>query len=60
MSQIYLLQVERAFQKQPTIFLNKKKNLLSGKTAKPERYHKSIGLGFKTPRDVSIEVELQP
>merc|ERR1712141_825089 len=44
-------QVERAFQKQTNVFLNKKKNLLSGKTVKAERYHKNIGLGFKTPRE---------
>lgn len=38
-----------SFQKQPTIFLNKK-NLL-GKTGKPERYTRNVGLGFKTPRE---------
>merc|ERR1712018_646335 len=44
-------QTERAFQKQANVFLNKKKNLLSGKTVKAERYHKNVGLGFKTPRE---------
>merc|ERR1712018_169726 len=44
-------QTERAFQKQTNVFLNKKKNLLSGKTVKAERYHKNVGLGFKTPRE---------
>merc|ERR1712062_494028 len=43
-------QTERAFQKQPTVFLNKKKALLGGK-AKKLRYYKNIGLGFKTPRE---------
>ena len=47
------LQTERAFQKQPTIFLNKKKNLALGKASKKAlRYVKSVGLGFKTPREV--------
>ena len=41
-------QSERAFQKQANIFLNKKG--VSGK-AKVPRYTKSIGLGFKTPRE---------
>ncbi|ESN94011.1 hypothetical protein HELRODRAFT_180434 [Helobdella robusta] len=41
-------QVERAFQKQPTIFLNKKG---TGKAAKVQRYYKNVGLGFKTPRE---------
>merc|ERR1712137_1508693 len=43
-------QNERAFQKQPTIFLNKKRALLTGK-AKKLRYVKNVGLGFKTPRE---------
>nr|ACD65144.1 putative 40S ribosomal protein RPS11 [Phoronis muelleri] len=43
-------QNERAFQKQPTVFLNKKRTLLSGKS-KQLRYHKSVGLGIKTPRE---------
>merc|ERR1712000_203709 len=44
-------QTERAFQKQPTIFLNKKG--LAGKSGKSKvpRYTKSVGLGFKTPRE---------
>lgn len=45
-------QTERAFQKQPTVFLNKKK-AVSGKATKTPRHVKSIGLGFKTPREVS-------
>ncbi|CAH1786473.1 unnamed protein product [Owenia fusiformis] len=44
-------QTERAFQKQPTIFLNKKKALVSGK--KQERFVRSVGLGFKTPREAT-------
>merc|ERR1711893_527247 len=39
------------FQKQPNVFLNKKKLQLAGKSVKAERYYKSIGLGFKTPRE---------
>ncbi|EGI65837.1 40S ribosomal protein S11, partial [Acromyrmex echinatior] len=39
---------ERAFQKQPTIFLNRKKGL---KRRKPMRYSRNVGLGFETPRE---------
>ncbi|KAJ1530495.1 hypothetical protein ONE63_005393 [Megalurothrips usitatus] len=42
-------QAERAFQKQPTVFLNRKKAL--GKSKKGLRYTRDVGLGFKTPRD---------
>lgn len=49
-------QTERAYQKQPTIFQNKKRVLTTegGKEVKEKlpRYHKSVGLGFKTPREV--------
>ncbi|GJN26472.1 hypothetical protein PR202_gb14404 [Eleusine coracana subsp. coracana] len=45
-------QTERAFLKQPKVFLSTKK---SGKGKKPgkggNRFWKSIGLGFKTPRE---------
>ncbi|EFN86305.1 H/ACA ribonucleoprotein complex subunit 4, partial [Harpegnathos saltator] len=44
------LQSERAFQKQPTIFLNRKKGL-GPKRRKPMRYSRNVGLGFKTPRE---------
>ncbi|ELU08745.1 hypothetical protein CAPTEDRAFT_165333 [Capitella teleta] len=44
-------QVERAFQKQKGIFLNKKKVVVSGKASKTPRYVKNVGLGFKTPRE---------
>merc|ERR1712212_1302754 len=40
-------QTERAFQHQPTINLNKK----GQKPGKPQRYHRNVGLGFKTPRE---------
>jgi len=51
-----MFQTERAYQKQPGIFLNKKKVLLAGsKTPKAPRYVKNIGLGFKTPREVGIK-----
>merc|ERR1719445_1580148 len=43
-------QTERAFQKQPTIFLNKKA-ILQGKSKKTLRYVRNVGLGFKTPRE---------
>ncbi|KAG8137175.1 putative 40S ribosomal protein [Naja naja] len=45
-------QTERAYQKQPTIFQNKKRVLLgdAGKEKLP-RYYKNIGLGFKTPKE---------
>ncbi|XP_011686727.1 PREDICTED: LOW QUALITY PROTEIN: 40S ribosomal protein S11 [Wasmannia auropunctata] len=43
-------QTERAFQKQPTIFLNRKKGL-GPKRRKPMRYSRNVGLGFKTPRE---------
>lgn len=50
------LQTERSYQKQPTIFQNKKRVLATdgGKETKEKlpRYHKSVGLGFKTPREV--------
>uniref|UniRef100_A0A8C6QJK0 40S ribosomal protein S11-like n=1 Tax=Nannospalax galili TaxID=1026970 RepID=A0A8C6QJK0_NANGA len=44
-------QTERAYQKQPTIFQNKKRVLL-GETGKEKlpRY-KNIGLGFQTPKE---------
>merc|ERR1712228_1011235 len=43
-------QTERAFQKQPTIFLNKKAHI-QAKSKKSLRYVRSVGLGFKTPRE---------
>ncbi|XP_046585143.1 40S ribosomal protein S11-like [Haliotis rubra] len=43
-------QTERSFQRQPTVFLNKK-SLLSGKGKKNLRYVRNVGLGFKTPRE---------
>merc|ERR1712105_148512 len=43
-------QTERAFQKQPTVFLNKKA-VLQGKSKKNLRYVRNVGLGFKTPRE---------
>lgn len=41
----------RSFQKQPTVFLNRKKGL-GAKKRKSLRYHREVGLGFKTPREV--------
>ena len=46
------MQTEKAFLKQPKVFLSSKK---SGKGKRPgkggNRFWKNIGLGFKTPRD---------
>ncbi|XP_062604706.1 small ribosomal subunit protein uS17-like [Saccostrea cucullata] len=47
-------QTERSFQKQPTVFLNNKKNLLSAKGKKNNRYFRNVGLGFKTPREAIL------
>lgn len=47
------MQNERAFQRQPTIFLNRKKGV-GPKRRKSLRYHREVGLGFKTPREVHI------
>lgn len=44
-------QNERAFQKQPTVFLNRKPAIGKAKVRKNLRYHKNVGLGFKTPRE---------
>jgi len=38
---------ERSFQKQPTIFLNKK----GQRKERVERYVRNVGLGFKTPKE---------
>ncbi len=46
-------QTERAFQKQPTVFLNSKVRALGlGKKKKELRHVRNIGLGFKTPKEV--------
>ncbi|XP_060758033.1 40S ribosomal protein S11 [Neoarius graeffei] len=46
-------QNERAYQKQPTIFQNKKRVLVGDASTKEKlpRYHRNVGLGFKTPRE---------
>lgn len=44
-------QNERAFQKQPTVFLNRKAGLPKGNPKRLVRYYKNVGLGFKTPRE---------
>ncbi|VDO98813.1 unnamed protein product [Soboliphyme baturini] len=45
-------QTERAFQKQPCVFLNRKHIVGLGKkkSKKPLRWVRNIGLGFKTPK----------
>ncbi|XP_056635452.1 40S ribosomal protein S11 isoform X2 [Diorhabda carinulata] len=52
-------QNERAFQRQPTIFLNRKKGV-GPKRRKPMRYHREVGLGFKTPRETEKAFQKQP
>jgi hypothetical protein len=42
------VQSERAFQRQPHIFLNSKVKAKNAKAGK--RWYKDVGLGFKTPR----------
>lgn len=47
-----------AYQKQPTVFVNVKKQALgitSGKK-RAARYTRNVGLGFKTPRDVRFNI----
>lgn len=46
-------QTEKAFQKQPGVFLNKKKLVGAkvSKTGKDVRWTKNVGLGIKTPRE---------
>ncbi|CAG2103776.1 unnamed protein product [Medioppia subpectinata] len=44
-------QTERAFQKQPTINLNRKPVIGKQKVRKTLRYVRNVGLGFKTPRE---------
>eukprot|EP00178_Gracilaria_changii_P001756 TRINITY_DN12468_c0_g1_i1.p2 TRINITY_DN12468_c0_g1~~TRINITY_DN12468_c0_g1_i1.p2 ORF type:complete len:161 (-),score=34.56 TRINITY_DN12468_c0_g1_i1:50-532(-) len=43
-------QNERAFQKQPTVFLHKNRRLLVKKQRNNLRFYKEVGLGFKTPQ----------
>ena len=45
------MQSERGFQKQPTIFQNRKR-LPGVKKGTMKRYTTNVGLGFKTPREV--------
>ena len=49
MSGELVVQSQSAFQKQPHIFLNAKGVRKAG--AKPKRWFKEVGLGFKTPRE---------
>ena len=43
-------QTQKAYQKQDAIFVAAKASKSGGKKAKSMRYHKTIGLGFKTPK----------
>ncbi|VDD93312.1 unnamed protein product [Enterobius vermicularis] len=49
-------QTERAFQKQPRVFLNNKLRTLGiGKKSKKSlRYVRNVGLGFKTPTEAKV------
>lgn len=48
------VQSERAFQKQPHIFLNHKKGSKAAKSKRAgtggRRFYKDVGLGFRTPK----------
>ncbi|KAI9924645.1 ribosomal 40S subunit protein S11A [Aspergillus wentii] len=44
------VQSERAFQKQPHIFLNSKTKAKSKKAGQGRRWYKDVGLGFRTPK----------
>uniref|UniRef100_A0A1D1XST1 40S ribosomal protein S11-B n=1 Tax=Anthurium amnicola TaxID=1678845 RepID=A0A1D1XST1_9ARAE len=44
-------QIERAYQKQPGIFLNAKVISKKAKSKKNTRWYKDVGLGFKTPKE---------
>ncbi|CAI7603463.1 unnamed protein product [Penicillium bialowiezense] len=44
------VQSERAFQKQPHIFLNTKAKASSKKSTAGRRWYKDVGLGFRTPK----------
>jgi small subunit ribosomal protein S11e len=46
------VQAERAFQKQPHIFLNSKVKAKSSRVGKGgRRWYKDVGLGFRTPKN---------
>ena len=44
------VQSERAFQKQPHIFVNPKSQAKSKKVGTGRRWYKDVGLGFRTPK----------
>jgi len=47
-------QNEKAFQKQPTVFLASKRAAGNKKANKPLRYIRNVGLGFKTPKEALL------
>ena len=47
-----MVQSERAYQKQPTIFQNRKRPAGSSKRVTLKRYMRNVGLGFRTPAEV--------
>jgi small subunit ribosomal protein S11e len=48
------MQTEKAYQKQRLTFQNSKAVLIGGKKKKGLRFVRNVGLGFKTPREVSF------
>merc|ERR1712060_803929 len=44
------VQTEKAFQQQPTVFLNSK-DLLANTKKEATRYYRNVGIGFKTPKE---------
>lgn len=53
---VVLLQNEKAYQKQRLTFQNSKAVLIGGSKKKKDlRFVRNVGLGFKTPREVSKE-----
>ena len=51
---MYPLKSERAYQRQPTVFQNKKR-LPGSKKVSLKRYTRPVGLGFKTPTEVNVD-----
>lgn len=49
---LLIFQVERAFQKQQGVNLNRNIKFI-GKKTKSTRLHRNVGLGFKTPKEVN-------
>jgi Ribosomal_S17 N-terminal len=50
--------VERAFQKQQGVNLNRNIKFIS-KKSKSTRLHRNVGLGFKTPKEVNKQAKMK-